>query len=286
VREAEEIPRTSPVTLDAQDKSFHLFEGPVWWRSALYFSDFETTPGFPSRILRYTPGLSLAVEVEDAGTNGLALEPGLEGLLGASHKTKSVVRFSEDLKAVEPLAQSFAGKPFNSPNDLTMRSDGHVYFTDPDFQAGDSETQGSTNVYWVTPKGVVSAVETTIKNPNGIAISPDERFLLVSGNLEAGFVKRYPLAEDGSVGRGTIIVESVSVPDGMTFDCAGHLYVTEHVKRRVRVFDLSGRELGEIRGLSKNVTNVAFGGSEGKTLFITMTGGLASIELPVPGLPY
>lgn len=277
---------TEPADLNPEDREYHLYEGPVWLAGALYFSDFRVTPGFPSRILRYSPGEKLSVALEESGTNGLALDPTGKRLLGARHKSKSVVDLGEGFKDMRPLAELYEGRPFNSPNDLTMRSDGHLYFTDPDFQAGEEKTQPSTSVYWVTPAGQVTAIDSGIQNPNGIALSPDENFLFVAGNLEQGFVKRYPLTPSGSVGEGVIILQGVTVPDGMTFDCAGNLYVTEHTNRRVRVITQDGDELGQITGLEKNVTNVAFGGPNRSTLYITMTAGLASVELPVPGLPY
>jgi gluconolactonase len=280
------IAKTEPTALDAKDTPFHLYEGPVWLNGALYFSDFKTSPGFPSRILRYTPEQGLGVWLADSGTNGLALAPSGKQLAGARHKTKSISVFSEDGKSAQELATVFAGKPFNSPNDLTWRSDGNWYFTDPDFQAGANKPQPSTNVYRVSPQGEVSVVDDSIENPNGVALSPDESFLFVAGNLEAGFVKRYPVAADGSVGSGEVFAQPVAVPDGLTFDCAGNLYVTEHTGRKVRVFSSAGAELLQITGFEKNVTNVAFGGPEGKTLFVTTTGALYQAELPIPGLPH
>ncbi len=280
------IPNTEPTALDPNDTEFHLYEGAVWLNGALYFSDFKTTAGFPSRILRYTPDAGLAVALADGGTNGLGLDAGATQLVGASHKVKGVVRFAPDFSSVVPLVDKYQGKPFNSPNDLVFRSDGNLYFTDPDFQAGPEKDQASTNVYRVAPTGEVSIVDDSIKNPNGISISPDESALFVAGNLEQGYLKRYPIAQDGSVGAGEVVLQPVTVPDGMVFDCAGNLYVTEHTSQRIRVVSMAGNEVGSITGLGKNVTNVAFGGPERKTLYITLTGGLAKLDLPVPGLPY
>lgn len=285
-RQAEAIEGTAPTSLDPADTGFHLYEGPVWLDGNLYISDFRTTEGFPSRILRFTPEEGLSVALEDSGTNGLGLDASGQRLLGARHKSKSVVQFSSDLASLEELARQYQGKPFNSPNDLVMRSDGHLYFTDPNFQAGEKAHQQATNVYRVSPAGEVTVVDSSIKNPNGISISPDERILFVSGNLEAGYVKRYPIAEDGSVGDGEIVVPVVKVPDGMVLDCAGNLYVTEHTNRRIRVVTAEGEELGVIVGLDHNVTNVAFGGPQRNILYITMAGGLAKVAMPLAGLPY
>jgi gluconolactonase len=280
------VPGSEPSALDPSDSEFHLYEGAVWLGDALYFSDFKTSEGFPSRILRYTPGQPLAVALADSGTNGLGLDAAGEHLVGARHKSKSAVVFSADLASVTDVAAKHQGKPFNSPNDLVFRSDGNLYFTDPDFQAGASKDQETTNVYRVAKDGAVSVVDATIANPNGISIAPDESALFVAGNLEQGFVKRYPLAADGAAGEGTVFFPDVGVPDGMVFDCAGNLYVTEHTGRRVRVVGRDGKELGQIVGMNHNVTNVAFGGADRSTLYITTTGALYQVKLPVAGLPY
>ena len=119
-----------------------------------------------------------------------------------------------------------------------------------------------------------------------VSLSPDENTLYVAGNMEQGFVRKYAIAEDGSVSEGTLFLDKVTVPDGMAVDCAGNLYVTEHTNKRVRIVSPEGKPLAEIKGMDQNVTNVAFGGAEHKTLFITTTGRLFQVEMPIPGMPY
>jgi gluconolactonase len=278
------LPNSEPTVLDPKDTASHLYEGAVWYQDVLYFSDFTTGPGFPSRVMKYENG-TLGVVIPDSGSNGLGLDPSGERLVAARHSSKSVSVLNASGE-FEPVASQYQGKPFDSPNDLVFRSDGNLYFTDPSFQAGDQPAQTSTNVYRVAPDGTVTAVDTTMRNPNGISLAPDERTLYVSGNLEQGYVKSYPLAPDGSVGEGKIFLPHVTVPDGMVVDCAGNLYVTEHTKKRVRVITPTGKEIGQITGMNVNVTNVAFGGPDHKTLFITGTGRLFQIGLPVAGMPY
>jgi gluconolactonase len=281
---AQPLPASEPTALDSKDQRSHLYEGAVWFQGALHFSDFETTGGFPSRILKYENG-ALSVVVPDSGSNGLGLNPTGEALVAARHSTKSVsVRDGADV--FEPVVSEHGGKAFNSPNDLVFRSDGNLYFTDPAFQAGPNPTQSTTNVYRVAPDGTVTAIDSSIRNPNGISLSPDEKTLYVAGNMEDGYVKSYPVDEDGSVGEGKVFLAKVAVPDGMVVDCAGNLYVTEHTKKRVRVVSPEGKELGQITGMDRNVTNVAFGGADRKTLFITGAGRLFQIGMPVPGMPY
>lgn len=280
---AQPLPASEPTALDAKDKEFHLFEGAVWFQGALHFSDFKTSEGFPSRILKYEDG-QLSVVVPDSGSNGLGLDPTGERLVAARHSTRSV-SVRDESGEFQPLAALYEGKPFNSPNDLAFRSDGNLYFTDPSFQAGATPPQSGTRVYRVAPDGAVSVVD-TMHNPNGVSLSPDEKTLYVAGNMEQGYVKSYPVADDGSVGEGQVFLPNVTVPDGMAIDCAGNVYVTEHTKKRIRVVSPEGKELGQITGLDRNVTNAAFGGPKHQTLFITTTGRLFQIELPLPGMPY
>lgn len=282
--QATALPHSEPTALDPKDQGFHLYEGAVWFDGAFHFSDFKTTDGFPSRILKYQDG-KLSVVVLDSGSNGVALDPTGTHLVLARHKSKSVARFLGSDR-FEHVVETYQGKPFNSPNDLVFRSDGHLYFTDPGFQAGKRRDQKTTNVYHVAPNGSVTVVDDSIKNPNGISLSPDEKTLYVAGNMQNGYLKRYPVSSDGSVGAGEILVQPVEVPDGMAVDCSGNLYLTEHTLRRIRVVTPEGKELGRITGMDANVTNVAFGGPQHKTLFITGTGKLFQVELPVPGMPY
>jgi gluconolactonase len=128
--------------------------------------------------------------------------------------------------------------------------------------------------------------------PNGIALSPDEKTLYVVSN-GSGYVRAFPVNSDGSTGKGEDIITTLDGPDGMSVDCAGNLYVTEHSEGDVVVFDKTGKELGRIVGGSggdnppmARVTNVAFGGSDGKTLYITTGTRLYSLKVGVPGLPY
>lgn len=278
------LPGSEPTTLDPNDSASHLYEGALWYQGALHFSDFLPKPGFPSRILKYENG-TLGVAIADSGSNGLGLDATGERLAAARHGNKSVSLMNAEGQ-FETVVSEYQSKPFNSPNDLVFRSDGNLYFTDPAFQAGDNPTQPSTRVYRVAPDGVVSVVDESIENPNGVSLSPDESTLYVAGNLEQGYVKSYPVLGDGSVGPGQILLPDVTVPDGMVVDCAGNVYVTEHTNRRVRVITHEGQEIGQITGMDVNVTNVAFGGPARKTLFITGTGRLFQVELPIPGMPY
>lgn len=265
---------------DGQDR---LYEGPVWHDGALYLSDFVHNGRFPSRIRRFTPPDGWATVVEDSGSNGLALDR--DGtLIAATHDRKQVARVDLANGERTALVSGFDGHPFNSPNDLVMAADGSLYFTDPDYQrAAAPGGQTRTRVYR-HHADATTVVDDTLRNPNGIALSPDGRTLYVAGGTPDGDVLRaYPL-DAGVRGPGRDLAR-IEGGDGMAVDCLGNLYVTEHGSQRVRVFSPAGEVLATIR-VDANITNAAFGGPAMKTLYLTGAAALWSLELEVAGLPY
>ena len=259
-----------------------LYEGPVWIGDALYFSDFGVGPGFPSRIRKLGAGDRVSTVLEDSGSNGLAVDAAGR-LVVASHKDKALVRYAPDGSGRTPLAQRYAGQVFDSPNDIAIAADGTIYFTDPDYQkAAAPGGQALTGVYRVGTDGKVTLVDGSRHNPNGIALSPAGDVLYV-GALD-GVLKAHRIV-NGVPDAGRDLVTGLDGPDGMTVDCHGNLYATEHGAQRVRVFSPQGRQLASIR-VDANVTNAAFGGADGRTLYITGAGALWRIRLDVAGSPY
>ena len=172
---------------------------------------------------------------------------------------------------------------YGEPNDLVVHSSGAIYFTDPDFQRSAAPGgQDATRVYRVED-GEVTVVEDGMANPNGVSLSPAEDVLYVAGGGEDGVLRAYAIA-NGKPGQGRDLAQ-VSTPDGMGIDCLGNVYVTEHVKQQVRVFTPQGDEIATIKA-DANVTNIAFGGPQRKTLYLTGAGAVWSLELDVAGLPY
>ncbi|ACE86150.1 SMP-30/gluconolactonase/LRE family protein [Cellvibrio japonicus] len=261
-----------------------LYEGPVWIGNALYFSDFTFSQGFPSRVQKLDMDGTLTTVIEDSGSNGLAVD--LAGdLLAGTHKYKSVSRFNLLTGERTSVAEAYQGNVFNSPNDLVLANDGSLYFTDPAFQRDAAPGgQEKTSVYRVDLDGTVTLVDDTISNPNGISLSPAQDVLYVNGGGEQGILRAYPMV-DGYPQAGNNLVEGLVIPDGMAVDCHGNIYVTEHTAQRLRVFSPSGEQLALIK-TDANVTNAAFGGPEGKTLYLTGAGAVWKVELSVTGSPY
>ncbi|XXY52612.1 SMP-30/gluconolactonase/LRE family protein [Sorangium sp. So ce269] len=265
---------------------FEYVEGPVWVaeQGALFFSEIhladENSPplnGPKATIHRFAPPDSFEVFIEESSTNGLGLH--VDGnLIACTHDTRSVSVFDLGTKARRLVAERYMGKRFNSPNDVVVRGDGNVYFSDPDFQlSGRSELPMA--VYRVSPSGDVSVVD-TMDSPNGVALSPDGS-ALYAGEF-GGPVWRYPLNADGSAGPAPELVANLVDADGMGVDCAGNLYVGW--EGGVEVIAPSGETLGTIEGTGK-ASNVAFGGADRKTLYITAGRALYAVEMPIPGYP-
>ena len=276
------------------DTGFFNFEGPVWTGDALYFSGISggNNPP-PARINRYVPGAADFERgvFENTGSNGMGLDAA-GNLVAATHDVGAISIFQVSNGARGTFgAQTFNGQRFNSPNDLVLRADGNLYFTDPSFQAP-GNPQGATRVYRIDPAGAASVVDGSLGNPNGITLSPDGNTLYVTSSQG---LRRYALAADGTPDAGATIAlqEGLQEADGMAMDCAGNIYTTEHSMRRIRVFDPAGNQLASFGGqgtFANNVTNLAFGGPNRTTLFITTLtqngGGVYAVQANIPGLPY
>jgi gluconolactonase len=265
-------------------------EGAVWIADRLYVSEFPLTPAPGSRILAIDPtSKAVSIALASSGTNGMAVDS-MGNLIATDHKAGAVVRMAFPLGAPVVLTGAYGGQRFNSPNDVAVRSDGNLYFSDPDYQAPSTRPQPQTRVYRVAPgASEATVIDATRSEPNGVTLSPDERTLYVSGS---DGILSYPILTDGSItaGSGARVNGFSGGSDGLGMDCAGNLYATSG--KRIVVLSPSGVEIGSISvSQAENVTNVAFGGPAHKTLFITSMGtgdqrGVFQAELNVPGMPY
>lgn len=254
-------------------------EGAVWFaeRNTLFFSDFQLNNPAVGRIMSYTPGGQCQELIADAGTNGLVIAPD-GNLLAARHSDQTLTVFDLETLAPTVLVADNAGLSFNSPNDIVVRSDGNIYFTDPNFLLGNRPSEQPQATYRRDPSGALSVIDTST-GPNGIALSPDENRLYLAQFGGGGSVLAFDVASDGSVGEPQPLIDSGS--DGMAVDCAGNLYLTTN---GVQIFSPEGAPIGSID--APGAANIAFGGAEQRTLFITATDSLLSVELAIPGLPY
>jgi len=274
-----------------QLNDFTNVEGPVWLGDSLYFSEMTGADLPPARILKIGPGNVVSVAVADSGSNGLALDT-MGNLLAAVHKDGSVSKVALPGGMETPLVSEFGQPPtrFNSPNDLTVRSDGTIYFSDPNYQ-NSKNPQKAERLYRITPPPTrtvsvaTSSSDTGFLRPNGVTLSPDEKTLYVSGSN----LKKFAVMADGTLGVGSDFVAGAS-GDGMAVDCGGNLYVAGG-SSGVRVYSPTGTLIGTITTDGGTTTNVAFGGTDHMQLYVTAQGssgsqGVFTVTMNVPGYPY
>jgi gluconolactonase len=254
-------------------------EGTVWFadRNQLFFSDFElgTTNG---RIMSYTPGGTCTEFIADAGTNGLVIAPD-GNLLGARHSDQTLTIFDLETQQPTVLVPDNDGAAFNSPNDIAVRSDGNIYFTDPNYLLAGRPSEQPTRAYRRDPSGVLSVIDET-GNTNGINLSPDESKLYLSHLGGGNNILVFDVDAAGAVSNPQTFANVGS--DGMGIDCAGNLYIT--FQGSVQVFNPDGEPLGTIP--APGAANVAFGGPDRRTLYIAAGATLRAVQLAIPGLPY
>src|SRR5690606_22920337 len=182
----------------------------------------------------------------------------------------------------EVLVADNNGLAFNTTNDVAVRSDGNLYFTDPDYLRGNRPAEQPVRAYRRDPNGVLSVIDEGV-NANGITLSPDESRLYLShfGGGGGNDVVVLDVDASGAVSGPAPFVNVGS--DGMGIDCAGNLYITAP-GAGVQVYSPNAQLLGTLP--VQGAANVAFGGEDRRTLFITAEESLFAVELAIPGLPY
>jgi gluconolactonase len=282
-------------------EGFKFTEGPVWDRKAGYllFSDPNN-----NTIYKYSPegngqlvvfrersgyeGADIA-EYGQPGSNGLTFDR--EGRLTINqHGNRRVVRLEPDGQ-LTVLADKFEGKRLNSPNDLIYRSDGTLYFTDPPFGLpkffNDPRKELPFSGVFAAKDGNVKLVTKDFTGPNGIASSPDEKYLYVGDwDEKKKVVMRYEVQPDGSVKNGKLFFDMTSAPgedalDGMKVDKAGNLYVSG--PGGLWILSPQGKHLGTIIP-PKHPHNFAWGDADGKTLYLCARSGLYRMRLNIEGV--
>ena len=261
-------------------------EGPLWWKEGGYllFNDIHN-----SRRLKYTPGKGVTVDLEPTNrANGLTRD--LQGrLLSCEHDTRRVTRRELD-GSLTVVANSFQGRRLNRPNDVVVKSDGAIFFTDPGagIVAEEWDLQYS-GVYRVTADlGTKSLLTETFIQPNGIAFTPDERLLYVNDSRRR-HIRAFELLPNGMLAKQTdtafadLAGSEPGVPDGMKVDVAGNVYCGG--SGGLYILNAQGKKLGRIVHGHPATTNIAFGGDDWKTLYFTSRSSLFSVNLKVGGVP-
>jgi gluconolactonase len=269
---------------------YFFTEGPVWMPDGfLLFSDIQG-----NTIHKWTPdGEVERFRYPSHNANGNTV--GLDGrLITCEHETRRVSRTEPD-GTVTTLADKYDGKRLNSPNDVIVKSDGSVYFTDSVAHTVPKEEieQECNGLYRVKPDGSVERLADDIQYPNGLAFNPDESILyVVDSALEQ--LRTFDVNADGSLSNSRVFIDMEhpqsgfysSSPDGMKVDTEGNIYVTG--ADGIWVFQPDGTWIGNLvtrsdQRHSEPAVNLAWGGDDRKTLFVTACSSVYRFQVKIPG---
>ena len=291
---------------------FTWIEGPVWTDGSLFFAEITS-----NTIRRWTPRKGVSIFLQPSGYKGTApygKEPGSNGmtldahgrLTVAGHAQRDVYRFeSPDANGpITILADSYQGKHLNSPNDLVYRSDGSLYFTDPPYglrtqNDSDPEKQLKVNGVYRIPRAFehkpgappanadLQLVVGDLTRPNGIAFSPDEKYLYGNNSEPKKIWMRYRVKPDGALTDAKLLYDATADPraggpDGMKVDMEGNIYSAG--PGGVWIFSPEGKPLGTIV-MPERTANLAWAGPDRKTLYICASTSIYRVHLKITGEP-
>lgn len=273
---AAQLPVPEGAKVEKVVSGFQFVEGPLWMNGELLFSDIDA-----GKIYQWKPGASTASAFMNPShfSNGLALDN--EGhLVFCQMGYRRVVRMDSD-GTVTPLASTYMGKEFNCPNDLVVKSDGAIYFTDPDYNIplGQKRELSFNGVYRISPAGSLTLLDSTLHEPNGICFSPGEKYLYVDDVYRGeGYIYRWDMIGDSVANKRVFASMAVGsgVPDGMKTDSAGNIFMAG--PKGIWVFSPSGTILDTIR-VDETPSNCNWGNADGKTLYITARTSVYRINL-------
>jgi gluconolactonase len=264
----------SKIQIERISSGHQFVEGPAWSKDGfLLFSDVPA-----NKIYRIDSKGKSVLRDASNGANGNAFDA--QGrLLTCESRTRRVIRQEKDGK-ITVLAERFEGKRLNAPNDIVVRRDGNIYFTDPAFgNQSEGRELDFYGVYHIAPKGEISLIAKPAGRPNGIALSPNGRILYVANSDEKN-VRAYDLDGKGAASNERLIVEKIDgVPDGMKVDEKGNLYVTA---KNVDVFSPQGKPIHSIQ-IPEIPANVSFGDGDYMSLYITARTTVYKTRVPVKG---
>jgi gluconolactonase len=269
------------IRIDKLADGLKFTEGPVWNKGEnfLLFSDIPA-----NTIYKWKDGKLESFRTPSNNSNGLTYD--LDGnLIIAEHSGRKIGKLSPN-GSYQAVVEAYKGIRFNSPNDVIVDSKGAIYFTDPPYgrDKAAQDTLGFNGIFRYH-NGKTTLIADDLFRPNGLTLSPDERTLYVANSDRPKKYMKYPVSKSGKVGKGSLFFDASSLegqgnPDGIKTDTEGNLYATG--PGGVLVFSSDGKHLGTI-AFPESPANIAFGGPDMKTLFVTARTGLYSIQLKVPG---
>jgi len=285
IKNPEEFKKIIPEGAKVQKEAsgFAFVEGPTWIKSGSGYLVFSDIPN--NKIMKWTAKDGITVFREDSkNSNGNTTDP--DGLLvSAQHGSRSITRTGKDNK-IATLVEKYDDKALNSPNDVVVKSDGTIWFTDPDYgiPKDQKKEQDGNWVYRLDPKTnqlKTLFTEKIFEKPNGIAFSPDEKILYVADSGPPRLIRSFEVRDDGTVVGGEVFCKiDKGGPDGIRVDSDGRVWSS--AGDGVQIFDPKGKLIGKIL-VPESPANLCFGGEDGKTLFITARKSLYSIKTSASG---
>lgn len=264
----------SKLAIEKVAGGFTFTEGPVWSRdNYLLFSDVPE-----NKIWRLTNEGKSAFREASNGANGNTFDA--QGRLYSCESRSRRVTRTDKKGAIEVLADKFEGKRLNAPNDIVVRKDGHVYFTDPAFGAqADSRELDFYGIYHIPVKGPLELVAKTKGRPNGIALSPNGKLLYVADSDER-VIRAFDVAANGkATGERVLISKIDGPPDGIRTDEKGNIWVTCN---NVSVYGPDGKFINKI-DFPETPRNLTFGDGDFSTLYVTALKSVYRVRLEIKG---
>lgn len=268
-------PLVEPTGVTVVSAGHQFTEGPLWRGDHLLFTDIDA-----DTIYRLDPPAAVSVfRTPSDGANGLAE---LDGALLAAEHTGRRVSITDGLDGVTTLVDAYQGAALNSPNDLAVRSDGTIYFTDPDYGLSGPRELAWNGLFRRAPDGTLTAEWEGLPpddEPNGVALSPDETVLYMS-DTASGEVWAWSVAPDGDLSSPRLFASGLFLPDGLCVDRRGNLYVATWADE-VAVFSPQAAPIAALPTPSA-ATNCAFGG-DGRDLYVTVQSAVVRARTLIPG---
>ena len=265
----------SNIRIDKVAAGYAYAEGPAW--SPMGYLIFSDIPN--NKLFQFTPGELASVFRENSnGANGNRFDA--QGRLYTCESHLRRITRTDKKGKVEVLAEKWQGKRLNAPNDIVVRKDGQIYFTDPAFgNQADSRELDFFGIFHISRRGELEPIAKPKGRPNGIAISPNGNILYVT-NSDDRNVRAYDLDKNGAASNERVVVSNIDgVPDGMRVDEKGNLYVAAN---KLEVYTPEGKPLGSVP-LAETPSNCAFGDEDFGSLYVTARTSVYRLRLNVKG---
>jgi len=250
-------------------------EGPAWSREG--FLVFSDVPG--NKLLQFTPGEKATVYRENSnGAMGNAFDA--QGCLYTCESHTRRVTRTEKKGKIDVLAERWQGKRLNAPNDIVVRKDGQIYFTDPAFgNQQDTRELDFYGVFHISHRGELELIAKYKTRPNGIALSPNGKILYVTNSDERN-VRAWDLDRNGAASNERVLISDIpGIPDGIKTDETGTIYIAA---AQIEVYTPDGQRVGTIRAYD-TPSNLAFGDADFESLYVTARSSLYRVRLNVKG---